>query len=61
MMFKWINKQPEIDAVKIKKSMTEYHHLINNQAYFFILKEQSMGENEYGRSGHLYISHFWSP
>ena len=23
----------EIDAVTIKKSMTEYHHLINSQAY----------------------------
>ena len=26
-------KSIEIDAVTIKKSMTEYHHLINDQAY----------------------------
>ena len=39
MMLRWINKQQEyksfeIDAVIIKKSMTEYHHLINRQAYY---------------------------
>ena len=26
-------KRSEIDAVTIKKSMTEYHHLINCQTY----------------------------
>ena len=36
-MFKKVNKQPEcksfeIDAVTIKKSMTEYHHWINELA-----------------------------
>ena len=38
MMFRWIKnsqeyKRFEIDAVTIKKSMTEYHILINSQAY----------------------------
>ena len=38
MLFRWTNKQPgmqklDIDAVFIKKSPTEYHHLINSQAY----------------------------
>ena len=38
MMFRKVNKQPgmqkifEIDAVTIKKSMTEYHHWINELA-----------------------------
>ena len=59
MMSRWINKQPgmqsfEIDAVTIKKSMTKYHH--NKQSRLpFILTEQSMGETEYGESGHLSI------
>ena len=37
--------------------MTEYHHLINSQAYMlpFILTQQSMEENGYGKSGHLSI------
>ena len=52
MMFRWINSQGhksfEIDVVTIKKSMTDcmYHHLIT---------QQSMGRNEYGKSGHLSI------
>ena len=37
MMFRWINKQPgmsfAIDAIIIKISMTEYHQIINRQAY----------------------------
>ena len=37
-MFRWIKhsqeyKRFEIDAVTIKISMTEYHHLLNRQAY----------------------------
>ena len=37
MMFRKVNKQPgmqkfEIDAVTIKKSMTEYHHWIKELA-----------------------------
>ena len=49
MMFRWINKRQEcksfeIDVITIKKSMTEYHHLINSQAYF---TQQYMGGNEY--------------
>ena len=38
--------------------MTEYHHLINRQALPFILTQQSVGGNEYGKSGHLYFSSF---
>ena len=37
-------KRFEIDAVTIKKYVTEYHHLTNSQAYIFILTQQSMGE-----------------
>ena len=54
MTFRWIYKQPgmqkfEINAVIIKKSMTEYHHLKDNQASLpFILTQQSMGEMSMG-------------
>ena len=46
-MFRWIYKQPEIqsfdiDAVTIKMSMTEYHHLINCQAYGLFYKHSSL-------------------
>ena len=49
MMLILINKQPgiEIDAVTVNKSMTEYCHF-------------NMGENLYGKSGHLSNSLFWS-
>ena len=47
-------KRFDIGAVTIKKSMIEYHNLINHQAYL-ILTQQSIGGNEYGESGHLYI------
>ena len=42
MMFRRIDKQPgmqkifEIDVVTIKKSMTEYHNLINSQAHLLL-------------------------
>ena len=39
--------------------MTEYHHFINSQAYLFILTQQSMGGNEYGKSGHLSIFYYF--
>ena len=46
----------ETDAVTIKKSMTEYHHLNMKQSGLpFILIQQYMGENEYEKSGHLSI------
>ena len=35
--------------------MTEYHHLLNRQAYGLCLTQQSVEENEYGKSGHLSI------
>ena len=49
------NARFEIDAVTIKKCMTEYHHLINGQVDLYILTQQSMGGNYYGKSGHLSI------
>ena len=59
MMFRWINKQPGMQ--KFWKCCSHYHliyeyHLINSQTYLsFILTLQSIGENEYGKSGHLSI------
>ena len=44
----------EIDAVTIKKSMTEYHHWINGLAHNYS-NTVVYGENEYGESGHLSI------
>ena len=43
----------EIDAVTIKKSMTEYHPLINSQTHLLFQHSSLWGENEYGKSGHL--------
>ena len=60
-MFRWINKQPEmqkfeIDAVTIKKSMTKYHHVIKQSGLPIIQHSSLRGENEYhGKSGHLSI------
>ena len=48
-------KRFEIDAVTIKKFMTDYLHLINSQAYICVLTQHSMGGNEYGKSGHVSI------
>ena len=36
--------------------MTEYYHLINGQAHGLFLTQQSMGGNEYGKSGPLSVS-----
>ena len=33
--------------------MTEHHDLINRQTLWFVLTQQSMGYNEYSKSGHL--------
>ena len=60
MIFRRVNKQHikcksfEIDAVTIKKSMTEYHHGINGLATIYC-NTVSIVENEYGESGHLSI------
>ena len=51
-------KSFEIYAATITISMTEYHHWINCQAYGSFLTQQSMGENEYDKSGHLYFHFF---
>ena len=51
-------KSFDIYVVTIKISMTEYHHLINYLADGLFLTLQSMGENEYGISGHLYFHFF---
>ena len=58
MMFRRVNKQPgmqsfEIDAVTIKKSMTEYHHWINVLAAH--LFSSLWGKWVHGESGHLSI------
>ena len=45
----------EIDRITIKIPMTEYHHLKNLSDFWFILTQQSIGENEHGKSGHLSI------
>ena len=44
-------KSFEIDTVTIKKSMTEYHHLINSQGLVTFYSNAAVyGGNEYGKS-----------
>ena len=43
----------DIDAVTITIFMAACHYLINRQILWFILTQQSMGENDEGISGHL--------
>ena len=46
----------EIHVVTIQISMTEYHHWINGQAHHLLfITQQSMWENESGKSSHLSI------
>ena len=47
-------KSFEIYVVTLKISMTEYRHRIKSD-FPFILTQQSMGRNESGKSGHLFI------
>ena len=42
-------------VVAIKISMTEYHNWINCQAHHLFWTQQSMGREEYDKSGHLSI------
>ena len=39
--------------------MTEYHHVLNRQSVTFILTQQSLVGNEYGKSGHLSFVCVW--
>ena len=58
MMFRWINKQPGIQKFWNSCSRYqniywfEYHHLINRQTDGLFIIQQSMGRNEYCKSGH---------
>ena len=60
MMFRWINKQPGMQ--KFWNWCSHYQEIydwistFNKQSDLpFILTQQSIGENEYGKSGHLSI------
>ena len=55
-MLVWSQEYKKIEITfTIQIFMTYYHHLINRQAYgLFYITQQSMGENECGKSGCLF-------